>query len=101
MAANRPNEELTSTERECLRHYRAHLTKYGAPPSLRQLGAYLGVHFNAANHCLKSLIKKGRIDYVDSEAHHTHEEKLEEFGIEVTVRVVTMRRLKAPPEKKP
>ncbi len=80
MAASRPNTELTSTERECLQHYRTHLTKYGVPPSLRQLGAYLGVHFNAAKHSLNSLIKKG--------------------FLEVVVHPVTSRRLKAP-EKKP
>ncbi len=59
MPAGKPNLELTTTEKELLRAYREHLEKYGAPPSLRQLGEYIGVVHSAANYLLQRLRDKG------------------------------------------
>lgn len=53
------NKELTTTEKELLRHYREHLDKFGAPPSLRQLGTYLSIAHSAVSHALKRLKLKG------------------------------------------
>ncbi len=59
MAAIKPNDELTTTERRLLLAYREHLEKYGAPPSLRQLGEYIGIVHSAAAYLLKRLQEKG------------------------------------------
>jgi hypothetical protein len=47
---NKPNRELTSTQRHVLEVFAAWLKKYGAPPSVRQLGAKLGVSGTSAHH---------------------------------------------------
>ena len=61
MAAGKPNEELTKTEKRALIAYGEHLAKYGAPPTLRQLGEYVGVVHSAANYLLKRLREKGHL----------------------------------------
>jgi DNA-binding MarR family transcriptional regulator len=59
MPAGKPNNELTTSEKEALRAYREHLDKYGAPPTLRQLGEYLGIVHSAAQYTLRRLHEKG------------------------------------------
>ena len=59
MADSKPNHELTSIEKEAVRVYREHIDKYGAPPSLRQLGQYLNMVHSAAHHLLGRLRDKG------------------------------------------
>lgn len=59
MAESKPNYELTTVEKEALRVYREHIDKYGAPPSLRQLGQYLDMVHSAAGTLLRRLRDKG------------------------------------------
>lgn len=60
MAANKPNLELTTTEKRTLEFYQEHLDKYRAPPPVRWLAEQLGgVYPNAVAHTLKRLTFKG------------------------------------------
>jgi SOS-response transcriptional repressor LexA len=59
MAESKPNYELTTIEKEALRLYREHLEKYGAPPSLRQLGRQLDMVHSGVAHLLGRLRDKG------------------------------------------
>lgn len=59
MASNLPNLELTTAEKDALKHYRAHVTRFGASPNIRQMADYCGVFPNAARHTLLNLARKG------------------------------------------
>jgi len=54
-----PNDELTTREKDALRHYQEHVEKYGDAPSYRQLAEYLGVYHNAARALCQGLERKG------------------------------------------
>lgn len=57
----KPNTELTSTERFALEKFHAFLEKHQTPPSVRKLGAMLGISHGAAHNIIKSLRKKGHL----------------------------------------
>jgi hypothetical protein len=59
MASYARNTELTSREKQALGFYKGHLEKFKAPPSYRQLAAYLGCWPNAARYLVLRLQEKG------------------------------------------
>jgi DNA-binding MarR family transcriptional regulator len=59
MAAHKPNEELTTTEKNALIAYRDHLERFGAPPTLRWIAKQVGVVHSAAGYLMKRLREKG------------------------------------------
>ncbi len=61
MPPPKPNEELTTTQRKVLRAYRAHLDKHGAEPSLRVLGAAVGIEWSGVRYQLQRLQAMGYI----------------------------------------
>lgn len=55
----KPNTELTSTERFALEKFHQWTEKHGAPPSVRKLGAVLGIAHSTTHNIIKSLRRKG------------------------------------------
>lgn len=53
------NKNLTSTQERALSHYRRLTEQGGEPPTVRALGAALGVSPNAAQHLIQKLREKG------------------------------------------
>lgn len=54
------NLELTTAEKDCLRHYRDHVAQFKAPPTYRQLAIYIGAkHHNTAVFLVGKLREKG------------------------------------------
>lgn len=54
-----PNLELTTAQRGALEAYHKHTERFGGPPTVRQLGAALGLGHNAAWTLIKKLEAKG------------------------------------------
>lgn len=57
----KPNTELTSIERAALGKFHKFAERFGAPPSVRQLGALLEVSHSTAHYIIKSLRRKGHL----------------------------------------
>jgi SOS-response transcriptional repressor LexA len=59
----KPNLELTTGEKEVLRHYLLHCKRHGAPPTIRQLCEHMGSkNPNTAQGYLKRLQAKGYLE---------------------------------------
>ncbi len=54
-----PNKNLTTTQERALSHYRRLTEQGGEPPTVRALGAALGVSHNAAHSLIQKLREKG------------------------------------------
>jgi len=59
MGAPKPNLELTTHEKDCLRLYREHVAQYKKAPALRWLGQQLDINHSAAGYLIKRLTEKG------------------------------------------
>lgn len=51
--------ELTTSEKDILRGYRAWLERYGVEPSYRQLAREIGVDWSTVRYGLKRMVVKG------------------------------------------
>jgi SOS-response transcriptional repressor LexA len=56
---DKPNQELTTREREVLKAYRDHLEAHGYPPTNAQLARQFELSWNSIKWAIDHLMKKG------------------------------------------